>query len=210
MTDKTSNRMDFETTRIDPASDVFAKVCPHLVPGALRRQLSVAEIQKRAWLEIWNLARRVLRRYDAYDEILADEMANTFINRVFAGDAMTNYDAKRGEIGNFLYGIMRYIACECFRKRSRQRIEIYGDPSCPQSGEPQPSAISERNDEVQRVRSWAMELPPAQRNAVARHYEALADLDNGGFIPNQAVNLHRGKRRLRERARESDRSDRAE
>jgi DNA-directed RNA polymerase specialized sigma24 family protein len=193
---------------IDPQSAVFAKVFSHLVPGVLCRQLSIAQIQQRAWSEILNLARSVVRCFDSYDETLADEMAFKFVMRVFSSDLMNKYNPERGEIGKFLWGIMRFIALECFRERSRRRREIQGDQSfldsIPSSREPEPSVIPERNDQIQRVRTWVMELPPDQRNAVARRFEVLADLDSGGFIPNEAVALCRGLKRLREKAMEAE------
>jgi DNA-directed RNA polymerase specialized sigma24 family protein len=192
---------------IDPASEVFGKAFPHLRPGMLRQRLSCEEIQHRAFSEMSNIAGCALRVLGSYDKMLVERMVDKFVERVFDSDLMNKFDSEQGQLDGFLYGVMGKIALECFRERSRQRIETRCDQSILRSREPAPSVIPERDDEIERVRKWVVQLPPAQRNAVARRFAALADLDCGGTIPNERVTLHRGLKRLRQKATESDLDD---
>jgi DNA-directed RNA polymerase specialized sigma24 family protein len=154
-----------------------------------------------------NMAKAVLRYFDSHDQSLAEKMVDKFVERVFSRNLLSKFDPERGEIGRFLWGVMRNIALECFRERSRERNEarLYQSPRG--SREPEPNVSAERNEQVERVRNWLMELPSAQRNAVARRFAALADLDSGGTIPNECVARHRGLKRLQRKAAESDIGD---
>src|ERR1700690_2071537 len=89
---------------IDPKSAAFAKTFPHLRPGVLRRRLSCAEVQHRAFSEMWNIAGCVLRRIGCYDNRLVEAMVDKFVNRVFASTLLIKFDPELGEIGGFLYG----------------------------------------------------------------------------------------------------------
>jgi hypothetical protein len=153
---------------------------------------------------MWNLGRLVLASLHKSDESLLDDMVCQFVKRVFGTDLLNRYDPERGDIEGFLFGIMRTIAFECLRERSRRRIEYRSDQSLVRSMAPGPVAIAQRDDLLQRIREWAKELPPAQQNALARRYTALADLDQGGETPNEYVARHRALKYLRKRAARSD------
>jgi hypothetical protein len=180
---------------------VFRTIFPELVPGALRRQLTVAEIQQRGWNRVWSLARSVLRWFDVTDEILADQMACEFIARAFDGRLLKNYKPEKGNLASFLRGTMRIIALERFRERSRERTALVRNQMLRERQEP--GKADEQDKQLEWVRKQVIELPPAQRDAVARRYKPLADLDSGAMIPNERVTLHRGLKRLREKAREN-------
>jgi len=206
-TDENSELSNQTVHRIDPESETFAKALPHLVPGVLRRRLTIAQIKERAFSEMWNMAKLALNYFNDYDPQGVEAMVGVFVKRVFERDLLSKYDPERGEIEKYLYVVMRNIARECLRARSRQRAVARLDESLLSSREPAPSIIPERNDQIECVRKWVVQLPPAQRNAVARRFAVLADLDFGGAIPNERVALHRGLKRLRRRAMESDMGD---
>jgi hypothetical protein len=50
---------------------------------------------------------------------------------------------------------------------------------------------------VEHVRKCLMTFSARERNAVARGFEALSDLDSGGYIANEAVVRHRALASLR-------------
>jgi DNA-directed RNA polymerase specialized sigma24 family protein len=192
--------LNSEGSVVHPASDVFAKAFPHLVPGVLRQRLSPVQIQQRALGEIEAMARYVARYLDRSDRALIDEMGAEFAHRLFAGGVFKSFDASFGKMESYLRGMMWNVGRERLRERSRQRSLARLDSSRACEKEIDPSVTSEQDELVKYVRKWAMELPLAQRNAVAREFDALADLDTGGDIPNIYIARHRGRKRLREKA----------
>jgi DNA-directed RNA polymerase specialized sigma24 family protein len=189
-----------EVDLVEPTSDAFGKAFPHLVPGVLRRQHSAAHLKDRALVEIRNLAILALKslHWD-YNRSLVEDAVEMFVQRVFGHALLEKHDPTRGEMGAFMYGIMRRIILECLRERARQRIENR-DQSGLRDLEPEPGTVAESKERIEHLRLWTIELPPAQRNAVARRFDVLGDLDTGGVIPNEAVARHRGLKKLRQKA----------
>jgi hypothetical protein len=188
---------------VDPESEAFAKAFPHL--SLLRRPLTREQMRDRALSPMWSMAALALKELHRYEERLIDPIVTSFMKCVFDSDVLNKFDPKLGDIDGFLYGVMRWAVRGYLGKQSRQRREAGSDQSllfrC--STAPGPAQIAEHRDLMQHIREWAAELPPAQRDAVARRYTALADLDSGAKIRNEAVARHRGLKRLRQRAAKS-------
>jgi hypothetical protein len=185
-------------------SETLLKATPHL--NLLRRRQSKEEMTSRALQTMWQQARRVLTvEFDTRDDALAEAMVNKLVELLKAGTLLDKFDADRGRIEGFTYGVLKKLALECFRRRSRERIDDAREVALLPS---QASPVASAADSAERltyVRQWTMQLSRSQRDAVARRFEALADLDSGSEIPNQGVTLHRALKRLREKARELDR-----
>jgi hypothetical protein len=182
---------------IDPASASFSTAFPHLVPGVLRRQRSREEIRQRALSEMWALASSARRGLEYHDDTLDEEMVNVFIRRAFSGDLLHRFDPTLSSIDGYLHDQMKWIGLECLRARRQRRMEASGDQALVSCMKPGPARIAEDKDSVQHIRRCATLLPPKERDAVARRYTALADLDSGAAIRNECVVRHRGLMRLR-------------
>jgi hypothetical protein len=124
-------------------------------------------------------------------------MINVFIRRAFTGNLLDRFDPSLASIDVYLRAEMKWIGLECLRSRRQRRMEARSDQSLVKSVEPDPARIAEDKDSVQHIRRCAARLRPKERDAVARRYEALADLDSGAVIDNECVVRHRGLMRLR-------------
>jgi len=189
-----------DVTQLDTSSATFSKAFADLVPGVRRQRLTEREIKEHALVRIWALAKAAQDALGIRNDFLMDLMADRFIRRIFDGTALAKFDPALGDIDGYLFGTMRWVGRECRREYSRHAMEELTELSRPVRGVAETSGIAERNDMLQSLRRWTAELPADQRNAVARRYEALSDLDTGGVIKNERVNRHRGLKRLRKLA----------
>jgi hypothetical protein len=180
---------------------------PHL--GLLRKRQTPEELKQRALLTMGQMARLVLRKeFDTSDNRMAEAMVTKLIALLQEGRLLKKFDSDQGVIEVYLYGVMRNLALECFRVKRKERIEVASDMTGLCGNTPSPADAAAKREAIERVRQWAKALPPAQRDAVARRFEVLADLDSGSEIPNRYVALHRGLKRLRWRASEMGRKRR--
>jgi hypothetical protein len=206
-----ANREFFERTS-DAVGRNFAavlKALPHL--GLLRKRQSLEELKQRALLIMWQEARLVLKReFDSSNKHMAEAMVTKFVDSMHDDALLEKFDPDLGSIEGWLYGVMRKLALQCFRLRSKERIDFACHMATLAEKEPSPVDTAAKRELLERVRQWTKELPPAQRDSLARRFEVLNDLDSGGEIPNRYVALHRGLKRLRERASEAGHNRRRE
>jgi hypothetical protein len=189
---------------INVESQAFAMGFPELAPGMRYRPLTREQMQEKALLYAWALAKRVLPMLGIRNEYILEQMVDRFIRRIFAGKALDVFDAQRGDLEAFLLGIMRYIGLECWREQRRRPAFVPIEAAVPMEtgfagiGVADPARIAERNDMIEALRRWMLELKEDERNAVARKYEVFSDLDTGTAVRNETVKRHRALERLRE------------
>lgn len=193
-------RIEQASSLLDPKSALFARCFPEISPGVLVRPLTDEERRQRAMTTMWACAKKAATWLGADDRDLVGDIVFTTLRR----GVMRKFDPALGTFEGFMVGVMKRIGLECLRARRQRRWEAPTNDAVPFSAEVEPATAAERAELVAHIRQGAMGLSQVRRDALAREYEALADLDSGGPVPNEAVQRHRGLEQLRKRARQLD------
>jgi RNA polymerase sigma-70 factor (ECF subfamily) len=151
---------------------------------------------------VFRFACRLLGDAAAAEDVLHD----CFIDLVRPSDSASDFDAARGTLRNYLYGMARHRALKIFRRTSREcefddeTNERRAGASSVETNEPLEKLIGAELSEV--VRRAVAELPPLQRESlVLFEYEELSLAEIAGItgvdINTVKARLFRARRTLR-------------
>jgi hypothetical protein len=195
------NRKKEEFGFLDPTSPDFIKGFPTCAPSVLRQKHSVADLAERAREQLRADAKSVQAYYGFSNSGLIKEMTERCIDRLFGQRVIDKFDPSISTIEAFRWGVMRNATRELLREWSQRRMDRAKAERLQAKQSPRLAdahQIAEKRDLIDTVRRRIEQLPVNERNAIARRFEAVADLDNGAAVNNECVARFRGLSRLRE------------
>jgi hypothetical protein len=179
-----------------PRTALFAVAFPHLT--MLVRHLSDVQLQHRARAELLAQSALVLRRLNAYEFHLNEDVTQTFISVVSDKRLADRFDPSWGTIEAYFQGIMYFVALACLRQRRRLFYSLDIERLGLLSRRLDPTELIAQKDMLQHIRGWVGELTEARREAMYRRYDALEQAPaHREPVSTDSVNRHRAIKELR-------------
>lgn len=187
-----------------PGTAQFNLVFPHLC--SLRRPQSAEQLQKRAYGSLRAKACVVLRTLGGSAGHLGDEVTQNTIVRIEDQELIDRHDPARGDMDDYLFGIIRRVALETLRDAARLKLTDQVDSVV--AGKRDPLQEAEFSELLDMTKEWVEELPEPYRGAVARKFLGRRRMTNNSArgteqkagASTEFVHRHRAVKRLRQRA----------